>query len=382
MECEWRIPFFEPDLGQAEIDALTAVIKSKWLTMGDVTSDFESQFSEFIGCRHSVAVSSCTAALHVALRCLDLSADDEVICPALTFVATANAIRYCRAKPVFADVDSLGVWNISSSTIERVLTPRTKAIVVVHYGGYPCDMPAIMELAQSKGIRIVEDAAHAVGARLQGRAMGSWGDFGCFSFFSNKNLTTGEGGMVTTNRDDLAERARLLRSHAMTSATLDRYKGHASDYDVVDLGYNYRMGELNASLGLVQLAALNKRNEQRRKLVELYRSRLSTMSGLTVPFTCSAGESGYHIMPVLLPERADRAKVMDHLKAHGVQSSIHFRPIDTFTAYREAGLGPCADLIYTHQIGERVLTLPLYPSMRTEQVDYVCEILQYALRGL
>ena len=234
---QWNIPLFDPDLGQSEADALADVIRSKWLTMGELTTRFESEFSAFLGCRHGIAVSNGTAALHIAMMALGIGPGDEVVCPSLTFVATANAVRYCGAKPVFADVASYDDWNISRATIEAVLTPRTKAIIVVHYGGYPCDMGAIMALARSRGLAVVEDVAHAPGARLDGTAMGVWGDIGCFSFFSNKNMTTGEGGMMTTNRSDLAERSRLFRSHGMTSLTLDRHKGHAFGYDVVEVGY-------------------------------------------------------------------------------------------------------------------------------------------------
>jgi dTDP-4-amino-4,6-dideoxygalactose transaminase len=376
---EWRVPFFEPDLGDAELEAVTRVLQSKWLTMGDVTTEFESRFSELIGCRYAVAVSSCTAALHLALIGIGVKPGEEVICPSLTFVATANAIRYCGAKPVFADVESLDDWNVSRRTLEAVVTPNTKAAIVVHYAGYPCEMPAVMQFAESKGLAIVEDAAHAAGASLNGRALGAWGHFGCFSFFSNKNMTTGEGGMLTTENYDVAERARRLRSHGMTSLTLDRYKGHAFSYDVIDLGYNYRMGELNASLGLVQLAMLNARNEQRRKLVEHYRRLLLSVPGLRVPFLNAVGRSGYHIMPVLLPQRVNRRRVMERMKTAGVQTSIHFRPVDTFTSYHETELGACNHLPYTHEIGERALTLPLYPSMRADQAEYVCEVLQRAL---
>ena len=376
---EWRIPFFEPDLGEAELEAVTRVIRSKWLTMGEVTAEFESRFTELVGCRHAVAVSSCTAALHVALVCLGVGPGDEVICPSLTFVATANAIRYCGARPVFADVESLDNWNVSRASVEAVVTAKTKAIIVVHYAGYPCDMPAILEFARSRDLLVVEDAAHAVGASLIGRAMGAWGHFGCFSFFANKNMTTGEGGMLTTDDAELAERAARMRSHGMTSLTLDRYKGHAFSYDVIDVGYNYRMGELNASLGLAQLAVLKTRNEQREEWVECYRRRLSSVAGLTVPFRNAVGQSSYHIMPVLLPESVDRQRIMQELKTAGVQTSIHFPPVDTFSSYQAAGLGPCDYLAHTHQIGARVVTLPLYPSMRLDQLDYVCEILEWAL---
>ncbi len=376
---EWRIPFFEPDLGEAELEAVTRLIRSKWLTMGEVTAEFESRFKDLVGCRHAVAVSSCTAALHVALMCLGVGPGDEVICPSLTFVATANAIGYCGARPVFADVESLDNWNVSRASVEAVVTAKTKAIIVVHYGGYPCDMPTILEFARSRDLLVVEDAAHAVGASLNGRAMGAWGHFGCFSFFSNKNMTTGEGGMLTTDDAELAEHAARMRSHGMTSLTLDRYKGHAFSYDVIDVGYNYRMGELNASLGLAQLAMLKARNEQRKELVECYRHRLSSVADLTVPFRNAVGQSSYHIMPVLLPESVDRQRIMQELKTAGVQTSIHFRPVDTFSSYQAVGLGPCHHLAHTHQIGARVVTLPLYPSMRFDQLDYVCEILERAL---
>ena len=311
--------------------------------------------------------------------CLGVGPGDEVICPSLTFVATANAIRYCGARPVFADVESLDNWNVSRASVEAVVTAKTKAIIVVHYAGYPCDMPAILEFARSRDLLVVEDAAHAVGASLIGRAMGAWGHFGCFSFFANKNMTTGEGGMLTTDDAELAERAARMRSHGMTSLTLDRYKGHAFSYDVIDVGYNYRMGELNASLGLAQLAVLKTRNEQREEWVECYRRRLSSVAGLTVPFRNAVGQSSYHIMPVLLPESVDRQRIMQELKTAGVQTSIHFPPVDTFSSYQAAGLGPCDYLAHTHQIGARVVTLPLYPSMRLDQLDYVCEILEWAL---
>ena len=215
----WQIPLFDPDLGEAELEGVTQVVRSKWLTMGDMTSLFEARFASYVGSPHGIALNSCTAALHLALMALDVGPGDDVICPSLTFVATANAIRYCGARPVFADVDSLDCWNVSRKTLEAVVTPRTKAVIVVHYAGYPCDMPDIMAFAQTRGLAVVEDVAHAPGATLAGRAMGAWGDAGCFSFFSNKNMTTGEGGLLTTGRNDIAERVKRLRSHGMT--TLD-----------------------------------------------------------------------------------------------------------------------------------------------------------------
>jgi dTDP-4-amino-4,6-dideoxygalactose transaminase len=377
---QWQVPLFDPDLGQAELDAVADVIRSKWLTMGELTTRFESTYSAFLGCSHATAVTNGTAALHIALMSLGIGPGDEVICPSLTFVATANAIRYCGATPVFADVESFDDWNISRRTIEPMLTERTRAILVVHYAGYPCDMQEIMNLARSRGLAVVEDVAHAPGGRLQEVSLGAWGDIGCFSFFSNKNMTTGEGGMVTTNSEELARKIRLFRSHGMTSLTLDRHKGHAFGYDVVELGYNYRMSELNAALGLVQLAELPQRNERRRLLVQRYRKNMLEVEGVEAPFGDPKGRPTYHLFPVLLSQDSDRFAVMDAMKSAGIQTSIHYRPIDTFTSYVAAGLGPCPHLETTHSIGERVVTLPLYPSMTEQQVDLVCTTLKRSVQ--
>ena len=376
---QWKVPLFEPDLGAEELAGVTEVLRSKWLTMGEKTGEFERRFAAFVGVPHALAMNSATAALHVALAALDIGPGDDVVVPTLTFVATANAVRYCGARPVFADIASMDCWNIDAPTIEAALTPATRAVVVVHYAGFPCDMPAIMALARARGLAVVEDVAHAPGALLNGKAMGAWGDAGCFSFFSNKNMTTAEGGMLTTQRQDIADRARKLRSHGMTTLTLDRHKGHAFDYDVVELGYNYRMSELNAALGLVQLGRLESGNHRRAELVGAYRERLARISGLSVPFTTSIGTSSHHLMPVLLPEGTDRHGVMAHMKEQGIQTSIHYRPIDTFSAYVAAGLGPSTAVPRSHAVGSRVVTLPLYPSMSMTQLDHVCSALAGAL---
>lgn len=376
----WNVPLFDPDLGPEEEQALLDVIRSKWLTMGDRTKAFETRFAQEIGVPVALACNSATAALHMALAALGIGPGDEVVVPSLTFVATANAVRYCGAKPVFADVESLDTWNVSAASLERALTPATRAIVVVHYAGYACDMPAIMALAKRRGLFVVEDVAHAPGAVLDGIALGAWGDIGCFSFFSNKNMTTAEGGMATSRRPELAEPLSRLRSHGMTTLTLDRHKGHAFGYDVVALGYNYRMSELNAALGLVQLAHLRTRNALRGGHVAHYRGRLAQLP-VQVPFARFLGEAAYHLMPVLLPEGTDRLQVMTAMREAGVQTSIHYRPVDTFTAYVEAGLGPSKAVSLSHRIGAGVVTLPLYPSMRVEQIDHVCASLAEALRS-
>lgn len=253
---EWKIPLADIDFGAEEQEAVLSVLNSRWLTMGGVTREFEQAFEEYLGVKHALAVANGTAALHMACLVADLQPGDEVIVPALTFVATANAVRYTGATPVFADIVSLDDLDLSPDQVELLITPRTKAVIVMHYGGYPCDMPAFKRIAEKNHLKIIEDDAHAVGSSFEGRAMGTWGDIGCYSFFSNKNMTTGEGGMVVTNDDAIFERLSRLRSHGMTTLTWDRHRGHAWSYDVVDLGYNYRIDEIRAAIGLAQLRKL------------------------------------------------------------------------------------------------------------------------------
>jgi dTDP-4-amino-4,6-dideoxygalactose transaminase len=364
----WKVPLFDMQITEDEIRAVESVLRSRWLTMGEVSQAFEREFSEFLGGGAAIAVNNCTAALHMACIALGIGPGDEVVCPTMTFVATANAIRYTGATPVFSDIGSLDCLNITAETIEACITSRTKAIMLVHFAGHPCDMKAICNLAKSKGLYVIEDCAHAPGASIDGRCLGLWGDIGCFSFFSNKNMTTGEGGMVVTENPDLASKLRLLRSHGMTTVTLDRHKGHAFDYDVVELGYNYRTTEMNSAIGREQLKKLAGWNMERSKLVQAYRSRLSESPKVMAPFSKTIGIPAYHIMPVLLPEGVNRQQVMELLKKDGIQTSIHYRPIHTFSIYSQ---GHSSRLVNSEIAGNSELTLPLYPSMTLDNIDYV-----------
>ena len=378
---EWQIPLSDVDFGPQEQEAVNHVLQSKWLTMGSVTQEFERAFATFVRARHAIAVTNATAGLHLACLAAGLGAGDEVILPSLTFVATANAVRYTGATPVFADIAGDQDLTVSSHSIEGVLTERTRAILVMHYGGYACDMPAILNIARKHHLRVIEDAAHAAGSELEGRKLGTWGDSGCFSFFSNKNMTTGEGGMLVTDDDERAERLRLLRSHGMTSLTWDRHKGHAWSYDVVDLGYNYRIDEIRAALGLVQLRKLPSNNERRRCLTQMYRDALQELiPQMTLPFVDHAGVSAAHLMPVLLPAGADKSRFMENMKARGVQTSFHYPPIHTFTAYRGGQDG--LSLPVTDAVAEREVTLPLYPTLRDEDVMTVVQAAAAALNLL
>ena len=364
----WRVPLFDLVLGNEEIKAVTRVLKSGWLTMGKETQAFEREFAEYLGVKYALATSSCTTALHLAHLALGAGPDDEIICPSLTFVATANAILYTGAKPVFADVTSLNNFNISPIDIERKITNRTKGITIVHYAGYPCDMDAITALAQKYNLYLVEDCAHAPGAEYKGKKLGTFGDIACFSFFSNKNLSVGEGGMVVINSDDLFEKLKLMRSHGMTSLTLDRHKGHAFSYDVVMLGFNYRIDEMRASLGRVQLKKLDTNNTRRKTLVERYIKGLKDCPYIKIPFQKAMGKSVYHIFPVLLAEEISRTALMAFLRKKRIQTSIHYFPIHLFSFYKKRHK---ERLENTEWIGKREITLPLYPSMKEKDLDYV-----------
>ena len=374
---EWRVPLADVKLGIEEENAVLEVLRSGWLTMGEVTQAFEQELAAFVGARHAFAVNNATAALHLACMAVGLGAGDEVIAPSLTFVATANAVRYTGAKVVFADIESEDWLCICPQSIEEKITERTKAIMIMHYAGFACDMPAILRIAEKYKLPIIEDAAHAIGASLEGKALGTWGDVGCYSFFGNKNMTTAEGGMVVTNDDHLAERVRILRSHGMTTLTWDRFKGHASTYDVVDLGYNYRIDEIRAAIGREQLKKLPAGNARREVLVGRYRQALREQAqSLGLPFSEKRGVSSQHIFPVLLPEGVDRESFREAMKRDGIQTSFHYPPVHQFAIYRQDG----EELWMTENVACRQVTLPLFPGMTEEQQDWVVESVVKAFR--
>ena len=376
----WRIPLSDIDFGPEEEQAVLQVVKSRWLTMGAVTQQFEAEFAAYVKARHAIAVTNATAALHLACVAAGLGAGDEAVVPSLTFVATANAVRYVGATPVFADIESETCLNISARAIEACITDRTRAILVVHYGGYACEMPAILATARKHGLAVIEDAAHAVGSELEGRMLGTWGSVGCFSFFSNKNMTTGEGGMLVTDDDALAEKLRLLRSHGMTSLTWDRHKGHAWSYDVVDLGYNYRIDEVRSALGLAQLQKLPHNNQRRREQTALYHDLLRELCpAVGIPFEKHPGISACHLLPILLPQGTSREAFMGQMKSAGIQTSIHYPPIHQFSAYQQLQAPHRSDLCLTEDVAAREVTLPLYPGMSEADITLVAETVRDSL---
>lgn len=378
----WTIPLADLDLGAEELQAVHEVLASKWLSMGEVTATFEQHFAAFLGVPYAVAVSSGTAALHLALTALGIGAGDEVIVPSLTFVASVNAVLYTGATPVFVDITSHDDFSLAPQAIAQAITPATKAVIVVHYGGYAADMAAIAAVLAGRNIAVVEDAAHAPGAQLDGRSLGSFGDVGCFSFFANKNMTTGEGGMLVTSRHAIYEQARRLRSHGMTTVTWDRHRGHASSYDVVALGFNYRTSDINAALGIAQLRKLPGNTYRRQVLTAHYHRRLRDLPGVRVPFQEHRGTSACHLLPILLDSATVRSHVMQHLASRGIQTSIHYPPIHAFSLYRRLPQLTPRSLPITEMVGNCQLTLPLYASMTEDQVDSVCTGLAEALQRL
>lgn len=377
------VPLFDIRLSDAEVEAVAETLRSGWLTMGPRTRAFEEQFASHLGARHAVALSSCTAALHLAYLAAGVARGDEVIVPAITFVATANAARYCGAQPVLAD--SLGVldFGLNPEDVERRITERTKAICVVHYGGYAAAVEPLVALCEAHGLALIEDAAHTPSATPVGseRRLGTFGLAGCFSFFSNKVLSCGEGGLVATDSDEVADLCRSLRSHGMTSGTWDRHRGHSLGYDVQGLGYNYRLDEARAALLSARMTGLEADIARRRQLVRRYRAALADVPGLVVPYRDEeVDRSSCYVMPLVLEEPQLRDSLRQELlEEHRVQTSVLYPAIQQFSAYRDAAAGelPCSEAIAVGQV-----TIPLFPGLQEADQDRVVSGLSERLGNL
>lgn len=368
------IPLFDIRLADHEVEAVAETLRSGWLTMGPRTVEFEAAFAQHLGCGHAVAVSSCTSALHLAYLAAGVGPGDEVIVPAITFVATAAAARYCGATPVLADVKGQHDLGIDPEDVAARVTDRTKAVCVVHYAGYGADLEPLLDLCRERGLALVEDSAHHPLGTPRGLA-------GCFSFFSNKVLSCGEGGLLATEDDRVAELARSRRAHAMTSGTWDRHRGHSAGYDVVGLGYNYRMDEPRAALLTARLAGLEEDVARRRRLVHRYRELLRDVPGVTVPYRdAEVDASSCYVMPVMVEPAEVREPLRQFmLEERRVQTSVLYPAIHEFSAYA-AGEGP--RLPRSELAAHTELTLPLYPHLSEEDQDRVVSALRDGLRRL
>ncbi|MET9319585.1 DegT/DnrJ/EryC1/StrS aminotransferase family protein [Streptomyces sp. NPDC003038] len=379
---DWKVSLYRPRLGDDEADAVAEVLRSGWLSNGPVTRRFEQAFAEAAGTTDSVAVSNGTAALHLAFLALDLGPGDEVVLPSLSFVSAAAVVTLSGATPVFADITGTYDLCVDPADVAARITPRTKAIVAMHYGGYAADLPALAALAHEHGVALVEDSAHAPATRSEHGVLGTVGDIGCYSFFATKNLATGEGGMVVARDPEVLERIRRLRSHALTVSAQDRHRGGPSVYDVDGFGLNYRPTEVGSAIGLVQLRGLPDRQRRREEIVRQYRAGLADVEGLDIPFLDRPVELGaHHLFPVLLAEGTARAAFQEHLTAAGVQSGVHYPPSHLFTAYRERfGYGE-GQLPVTEAAMERQLSLPLYVDMSDDDTALVVDAVRQAARA-
>jgi perosamine synthetase len=365
-----RIPVAAPVLDGNELRYVTECIESTWISSsGRFLTDFEAAFADFCGVKHAVACNNGTTALHLALAALGIGPGDEVIVPDLTYIASANCVSYCGAKPVFVDNDPRTL-NIAPSDIERAINSRTKAIMPVHLYGHPCDMDPILEIAKRHSLFVIEDAAEAHGARYRGAKVGGFGNCASFSFYGNKIITTGEGGAVTTNDGDLAARLRLLRSQGMDPTRR---------YWFPVIGYNYRMTNLAAAIGLAQLERIGDALEQRQRLADWYAKALANVPHLTLPYTADGADHVYWMYTVLLTSSAPTARdeLMRRLDARGIETRPVFHPMHALPPYaQDGGLFPNATLC-----AERGLNLPTHGRMTREDVLRVAEALQEILSG-
>jgi dTDP-4-amino-4,6-dideoxygalactose transaminase len=374
--ADWKVPLADVRVPDTDIEVVCAIYRSGWLSMGPETERLEDAFARYTGATAAVAATNGTAALHLACAAAGLGAGDEVIVPSLTFVATANAVAYTGARPVFADIRGLDAPWLSSDACEAAIGPRTAALLAMAYGGHAGEIEQLEALAARRGLLLLEDVAHAAGSRLDGRHLGRFGTAGAFSLFANKNLMVGEGGLVITDDEDLAARMRLLRSHGMTTVTWDRHRGHASSYDVIALGYNYRIDEPRAALALARLGRLDDENRRRGRLDLHYREALADMDGITPTGSPSARLcSSHHLFTVVLSEELDREAFRSKVAGHGVQTSVHYPPVHHFSIYRHNA----PTLPLTDAYADRTVTLPMFSHMSDQQQELVIEAVKQAI---
>jgi perosamine synthetase len=380
-----KVPYHVPSIGEEEIGEVVDTLRSGWLTTGPRARRFEREFAVFTGAQHAIAVSSCTGALHLGLEAVGVGAGDEVIVPAYTFTATAATAIHLGARPVLAD-SSLENPNVDAGTLASHVTDRTKAIIVVHFAGRACDMDPIMALARQHGIAVIEDAAHAFPATNRGRMVGTLGDVAGFSFYATKTITTGEGGMVTTNRDDLADRIRRMRLFGLNADAWNRYGDRGNwYYEVEDHGFKYNLSDIAAAIGLHQLRKAEAFQKQRREIALRYSEGLHGLDTCRIPSEPSGDVHAWHLYVLSLNLDAlskGRDDVMRELAARGIGTSVHFMPLNLHPAYQRSfgyqpGMFPSAERQFAGAI-----SLPIYPDMPAESVEYVIDTIRETLARL
>ncbi|HEY7751369.1 MAG TPA: DegT/DnrJ/EryC1/StrS family aminotransferase [Ignavibacteriaceae bacterium] len=375
--------FHKPFISEEEVNEIVDTVRSGWLSMGPKTIRFENEFNSYIGSRKSIAVSSWTAAGHLTLEAFGLKAGDEVIVPTMTFPATAEIVCYFGAKPVIVDVDK-DTLNISLTEIERAITPKTKVIIPVHYGGQPCDMDEILELAKKYNLKVIEDAAHSLPATYKGRKVGTISDVTCFSFYATKTLSTGEGGMICTNDEEIAERCAIMRLHGINRDAWKRYSESGSwYYEVIAPGYKYNFTDLQASLGLPQLKKVDAMWESRKRIAALYTVALKNLDTIELHTIKPDRESSWHLYPIRLhleKLKRNRAQIIDELRKRNIGVGVHFMPVHQHLYYSETYKLSDSELPVAAGVFPRLLSLPIYPGMKEEHVERVINVLTDTLK--
>ncbi len=379
---EIRIPFAKPSIDEDDVAAVVETLRSGWLTSGPNVRGLEAELAEYCGAKHVNAVNSATAAMHLALAAWEIGRGDEVITTPNTFTATASVIVHVGATPVLADIRE-GDGNIDPGAIERAITPRTRAVIPVHYGGEPCDMDSIMDIAHRNGLKVLEDAAHAVGAFYKRRAIGAIADATAFSFYANKNMTTAEGGAIATDDEALSERVRLLTLHGMTKDGWNRYgAGGSWRYDIVEFGFKDNLPDLGAALGRVQLRKLDRLIDERTRVAQRYFANLKDEEHIILPSFSEESRQAWHLFVVRVKNEQSpvpRDQVIRELAARGIGASVHFIPLHYHTAYQRLGYWQKGDFPVAERFFEGAISLPMYPDLANEQVDEVCEALRAIL---
>ena len=373
----YKIPLFNLNFDDREAQAAYDTIMSGWISTGPKNAELEEMFAKMLGAKYAVSLTNCTDGLHLCCMICGFGPGDEVLCPSLTFAASANCIRYTGATPVFCDIVGPEHINIDPKDIERKITPKTKGIIVVHMAGFPAKMNEIMAIARKHNLKVVEDACHGPLSEYKGKKLGTIGDCSAFSFFSNKNISTGEGGMFVTNNEEYAAKARLLRSHGMSTMSYQRATGHATEYDITELGYNYRMDDIRAAIAIEQLKKLPGDLEKRLAVRKQYVDRLSKVEELVVPFADNTEFVSNYIFPVVLKNgnKERRNKIREYIHAAGIQTSVHYPAIHRFSIYNDY----VAVLPQTEYVTDNEITLPMYAALTGEQVSFICKTIERAL---
>ena len=364
------LPIGRPTIGPEEINEVIDTLKSDWISKGPKTKRFENDFRKYIGCSEALALNSCTSALHIALKAFGITKGDEVITTPMTFVATTNAIIYCGATPVFVDVEK-DTFNIDYKKIEAKITSKTKAILPVHFAGLPCYMDGILEIARKYKLIVIEDAAHALGAEYKSRKIGSIGDATAYSFYATKNITTGDGGMLVTDDEEIAAKAEMLSLHGLSTDAWKRYDPSSTAYyEMIDIGYKYNMTDIQAAIGIQQLKKIDVFIEMRQKYARMYDDEFSTISEISFQKNFDWVHHARHIYPIVIQAdqlRINREEFIQALKAENIGSGIHYIAIFRHEYYRKR-VGAQFDFPVTANISDNVLSLPLYPRMTEEDV--------------